>query len=141
MSSSSFKCKRCGEELYLNNAVLSDSGKRIPLERIFEQPYDCPNSEYGSSSSSYSKIIRCNKCTNQITFSESVLSKSGKMISLNTTTYKPHRCSLEFVIKCRGCDRNITFRDDRLSQSGKKIPLNALTYEPHQCIKKAVFGV
>lgn len=147
-SSSSFRCKRCNEELYLDMLVVSASGKRIPLNRINDRPHQCPNSEYrtplSASSSSYSRIIRCNKCTKQITFSDDFLSNSGKKIPLdmssNKSSNKPHQCSVESVIKCYGCGNHITFKEDRLSESGKKIPLDATTYSPHQCINKPPFG-
>jgi hypothetical protein len=40
-----FPCKSCGEPIHLDDEVLSESGKRIPLEGD-GRPHNCPNSEY-----------------------------------------------------------------------------------------------
>jgi hypothetical protein len=42
--SESFPCKTCNEQIYLDNKVLSPTGKRIPLSSIDGRPHDCPTS-------------------------------------------------------------------------------------------------
>lgn len=39
-------CRLCDEEIYFDDNVLSQSGKKIPLESKNNEKHDCPNSPY-----------------------------------------------------------------------------------------------
>ena len=42
MRSKGFPCKWCGEDIYLDDQVVSKNGKKIPLEERTDEPHDCP---------------------------------------------------------------------------------------------------
>ena len=41
MRTNTFKCRNCGTMIYLDDEVLSPSGKKIPLDDADDQPHEC----------------------------------------------------------------------------------------------------
>jgi len=41
-----YKCfRKCGADIYFDDALKSDSGKAIPIDKATDKPHDCPNKD------------------------------------------------------------------------------------------------
>jgi hypothetical protein len=55
------QCKNCGQDIYFDDEVLSQSGKKIPLDfdeenaNPYPQYHDCPNNPYKKGDRGFSK--------------------------------------------------------------------------------------
>ena len=84
-----FNCRSCGADLYLDDHVVSKSGKRIPLEEETGQPHNCPEREQ---SDYRSQPFECNKCGISLFVSSTHKSKNNKFIPLEYPQGHPHDC-------------------------------------------------